>query len=307
MYHKYIRFREDYVFMNIRINNLSKEYAKGVFALKNIDLELENGVIGLLGQNGAGKSTLMRILSTIMKPSSGSVSVDDVDILKNEDYLKHILGYLPQNFGIYPNLSAREFLEYIAAVKGMSKKAANKRINELLELLNLHDVADSPLKSYSGGMKQRVGIAQSLLNDPKFLILDEPTVGLDPEERANIRNIISEISNNRIILYSTHIVTDIESIADKIAIMKKGSLKCYDSIENLINSVRGMVWKETIPYSELNTFRMKYVVSSINRIGDNVEVRVISDNMPMKYAVKVEPRLEDAYMYYCHFKDRGDM
>ena len=125
----------------------------------------------------------------------------------------------------------------------MSKKAANKRINELLELLNLHDVADSPLKSYSGGMKQRVGIAQSLLNDPKFLILDEPTVGLDPEERANIRNIISEISNNRIILYSTHIVTDIESIADKIAIMKKGSLKCYDSIENLINSVRGMVWK----------------------------------------------------------------
>lgn len=294
--------------MNINIKNLSKEYSRGVFALENINLELENGVIGLLGQNGAGKSTLMRILAAIMKPSSGCISADDKDILSDPDYLKHTLGYLPQNFGVYPNLSAREFLEYISVVKGIEKKAAKKRISELLEMLNLHDVADRPLKSYSGGMRQRVGIAQALLNDPKFLILDEPTVGLDPEERANIRNIISEISNDRIILYSTHIVTDVESIADKIAIMQKGRLKCYESIDKIISDAQGMVWKVTIPYSDLSTFRLKYLISSVNRIGDKAEVRVISSSRPIEgSAVRTDAVLEDAYIFYCHGSERGDI
>ena len=245
--------------MNIRINNLSKEYAKGVFALKNIDLELENGVIGLLGQNGAGKSTLMRILSTIMKPSSGSVSVDDVDILKNEDYLKHILGYLPQNFGIYPNLSAREFLEYIAAVKGMSKKAAKKRINELLELLNLHDVADSPLKSYSGGMKQRVGIAQSLLNDPKFLILDEPTAGLDVVARDELLDMLREYMQTpgRGILISSHISGDLEGLCDDVYMIEHGGIILHEDTDVLLNDY-GII---KVTNEQYQTLDKSYIIS----------------------------------------------
>ncbi|MBN1451790.1 MAG: ABC transporter ATP-binding protein, partial [Anaerolineales bacterium] len=199
--------------MKLTISHLSKQYRRDFWGLRNFDLELKPGVIGLLGPNGAGKSTLMRMLATITQPTEGKIEWNGVDIVKSPDSLRAVLGYLPQDFGVYPNLSVLEFLEYVAAIKGMDGKTARRRIDELLVLVNLVQAAKRPLGGYSGGMKQRVGIAQALLNDPQLLIVDEPTVGLDPEERVRFRNLLSDLSGERIILLSTHIVSDVEATA----------------------------------------------------------------------------------------------
>src|SRR5712664_2676862 len=210
--------------MRLLIENLSKEYRGNVRALSEVHLALGPGVLGLLGPNGAGKSTLMRILATITQPSSGRVLWNESEIARHPDPLRAVLGYLPQDFGIYPNLNALEFLEYLAAVRGIAAAAARSRIGELLELVNLTYAAKRPLGGYSGGMRQRVGIAQALLNDPQLLIVDEPTAGLDPEERMRFRNLLSELSGERLVILSTHIVSDVEATATDIALIARGRL-----------------------------------------------------------------------------------
>ena len=223
--------------MQLDVECLNKKYRGGVHALRDVNIVLEPGVLGLLGPNGAGKSTLMRILATITKATTGRVLWNKADIAHDPDALRNVLGYLPQDFGVYPNLSAVEFLEYLAAVKGIGAAAARKRIGELLELVNLADVAKRPLGGYSGGMRQRVGIAQALLNDPQLLIVDEPTAGLDPEERVRFRNLLAELSGQRIVILSTHIVSDIEAVASSIAILARGELLAHGSPEELLATV----------------------------------------------------------------------
>ncbi|MFZ4569967.1 MAG: ABC transporter ATP-binding protein [Bacteroidales bacterium] len=210
--------------MEISIQGVSKKYRGNKFGLKDFNLELKNGILGLIGPNGAGKSTLMRILATISRPTEGKITLDGIDIVKSPDTVRKILGYLPQDFGVYPNLTAMEFLEYIAAIKGFTGKSIKLRIEALLEELNLTVVRNRPIGTYSGGMKQRIGIAQVLLGDPKLLILDEPTVGLDPEERVRFRNLLTDLSGERIVILSSHIVSDIETMAGEIAIVFQGRL-----------------------------------------------------------------------------------
>jgi len=208
--------------MELSIKGLSKKYKGEKYGLRDFNLELRNGILGLIGPNGAGKSTLMRILASISKPTEGIITLDGTDIVKHPDAVRKVLGYLPQDFGVYPNLSAIEFLEYIAAIKGYSGKSTRRRIEGLLEELNLTNVRNRPIGTYSGGMKQRIGIAQVLLGDPKLLILDEPTVGLDPEERVRFRNLLTDLSGERIVILSSHIVSDIETMAGEIAMMYQG-------------------------------------------------------------------------------------
>lgn len=285
--------------MRLVVENLSKEYRGGgqvVKALSKVQLALEPGVLGLLGPNGAGKSTLMRILATITQPSSGRVLWNDVEIAHHPDPLRTVLGYLPQDFGVYPNLNALEFLEYLAAVKGIQTAAARKRIGELLELVNLTEVAKRPLGGYSGGMRQRIGIAQALLNDPQLLIVDEPTAGLDPEERVRFRNLLSELSGERIVILSTHIVSDVEAVASSIAILAHGQLIAHDVPEALLASVAGKVWQVVVPSSELYALRQKHLVSSTAHRSDGVHARVVADAAPENAARLLDPVMEDAYL-----------
>src|SRR4029077_9498826 len=266
--------------MRLVVENLSKEYRGGgqvVQALRDFQLSLGPGVLGLLGPNGAGKSTLMRILATITQPTSGRVLWNDEDIRQNPDSLRSVLGYLPQDFGVYPNLTALEFLEYLAAVKGLDAASARKRIGELLDLVNLTDAAKRPLGGFSGGMRQRVGIAQALLNDPRLLIVDEPTAGLDPEERLRFRNLLSELSGERIVLLSTHIVSDVEAIATHIAFIAQGHLVAHDSPEALLRAAEGRTWEWVIPSEALGALKERHRVSGTLRRGDGVHVRVVAD------------------------------
>lgn len=285
--------------MRLAVEYLSKEYRGGgqvVQALSKVQLALGPGVLGLLGPNGAGKSTLMRILATITQPSSGRVLWNDVEIAHHPDPLRTVLGYLPQDFGVYANLNALEFLEYLAAVKGIQTAAARKRIGELLELVNLTEVAKRPLGGYSGGMRQRIGIAQALLNDPQLLIVDEPTAGLDPEERVRFRNLLSELSGERIVILSTHIVSDVEAVASSIAILAHGHLIAHDLPEALLASVAGKVWQVVVPSSELYALRQKHLVSSTAHRSDGVHARVVADAAPENTARPLDPVLEDAYL-----------
>ena len=282
--------------MHLVVEDLSKNYRGNVQALRSVRLSLQPGVLGLLGPNGAGKSTLMRILATITRPSSGRVLWNDTDIARNPEALRGVLGYLPQDFGVYPNLNAIEFLEYLAAVKGIPADAAKKRIGELLELVNLVDAAKRPLGGYSGGMRQRVGIAQALLNDPQLLIVDEPTAGLDPEERVRFRNLLSELSGERIVILSTHIVSDIEAVATSIAILAHGQLLTYASPEGILASVSGRVWEVVVPSAELPTLRQKYLVSSSAHRSDGVHARVVASAAPVSGARPADSSIEDAYL-----------
>jgi ABC-2 type transport system ATP-binding protein len=282
--------------MQVTVENLCKNYRGGTQALRGLQISLRPGVLGLLGPNGAGKSTLMRILATVTRPSSGRVLWNDSDIALNPDALRGVLGYLPQDFGVYPNLTAIEFLEYLAAVKGISASAAKKRIGELLDLVNLADAAKRPLGSYSGGMRQRVGIAQALLNDPQLLIVDEPTAGLDPEERVRFRNLLSELSGERIVILSTHIVSDIEAVATSIAILAHGRLVAHDSPEGILTSVSGKVWEVVVPSVELPALRQNHLISNTAHRSDGVHARVVAGAAPAAGARPLEPSLEDAYL-----------
>ena len=290
--------------MQLAIDNVGKQYQHDFWGLRNFALELGPGVLGLLGPNGAGKSTLMRILATITRATEGEVTWNGADIAKKPDELRQVLGYLPRDFGVYPNLNAVEFLEYLAAVKGLDGRSARQRIDELLQVVNLVDAARRPLGGYSGGMKQRVGIAQALLNDPQLLIVDEPTAGLDPEERVRFRSLIAELSGQRIVILSTHIVSDVEATATSIAIIVKGHLVTHDLPEKILEAVEGKVWTWIIASTDLSAIKQQVLISSTARRSDGVHVRVVSDQKPNNGAEPVPATLEDAYLYLTH-QERG--
>ena len=284
--------------MKLSLEGLSKLYSGKVWGLKDFSLEVGPGILGLLGPNGAGKSTLMRILATITKPTNGTVTWNETNIVRSPNRLRAVLGYLPQDFGVYPNLNAIEFLEYLAAAKGLDRKTARTRIHELLQVVNLVEAQKHPLSSYSGGMRQRVGIAQALLNDPELLIVDEPTAGLDPEERVRFRNLLSELSGARIVMLSTHIVSDVEACATKIALIARGRLITCAAPEELLLSVEGKVWETVVPSEALPALRQQYLTSSTMHRSDGVHLRIVADEAPGAEAIPQMPTLEDAYLYW---------
>jgi len=282
--------------LQLAIDRVSKRYSGGNWALKGFTLELQPGVLGLLGPNGAGKTTLMSILATITRATEGRVTWNGTEVASHPDELRAALGFLPQDFGVYPNLNAVEFLEYLAAVKGLDAATSRHRIDELLNLVNLTEVRKRPLGGYSGGMKQRVGIAQALLNDPQLLIVDEPTAGLDPEERVHFRNLLSDLSGERIVILSTHIVSDVEATATDIALIAQGTLVAHASPEELLRRVEGKVWEWVLASADLNTAKQKYLISNTSRRSDGVHARVLAD-APPNGAQPVTPNLEDAYLF----------
>lgn len=280
----------------LHVENLTKQY-RTKLAVDNISVNFNNGVTGLLGPNGAGKSTFMRILATVDTLTSGTVTFEDTDILRHPNTLRRVLGYLPQDFGVYPNMSAPEFLEYMAAMKSLNMRSAKKRIHDLLEVLNLADAGKRHLGGFSGGMRQRVGIAQALLNDPKILIVDEPTVGLDPDERIGFRNLLASLAADRVIILSTHIVSDIESIAPNIVVMNAGHVITSTTPERLMAAANGSVWSAVISAGQLEEMQRQFIVSNSMQRADGIHVRVIAEGQPTLNAVSVEPSLEDAYLY----------
>jgi len=282
--------------MKLDIQNISKQYNKDKFGLKDFSLTIENGILGLLGPNGAGKSTLMKIIATISNPTHGSIKLDEHNILTNPDYIRQFLGYLPQDFGVYDNLNAYEFLQYIAAMKGVGGPDLKPRIESLLEGVNLIEAAKFPIGTYSGGMKQRVGIAQALLNDPKVLIFDEPTVGLDPEERMRFRNLISDLAENCVVILSSHIVSDIETIADEVAIMKSGQLLTKGSQAEVIQLAEGKVFEILLNSTDLNEFKGQNLVVNTIRQKDGIRARYMSEK-PQAGSTAVAASLEDAYLF----------
>jgi len=282
--------------LELTIERVSKRYRGDVWALRDFSLSLRPGVLGLLGPNGAGKTTLMSILATITRATEGRVLWNGTDLARDPDTIRSVLGYLPQDFGVYPNLNAVEFLEYLAAVKGLDAATSRRRIEGLLNLVNLSDVRKRPLGGYSGGMKQRVGIAQALLNDPQILIVDEPTAGLDPEERVRFRNLLSELSGERIIILSTHIVSDVEATATDIALISEGRQVAHATPEELLQQVEGKVWADVVPSSALQAVKQRYLISGTARRADGVHIRVLSATA-LHGAQPLAPTLEDAYLY----------
>lgn len=278
----------------LTLEHVSKRYRTGNYGVRDASLTLESGVIGLLGPNGAGKTTLMQLIATITRPTEGRILFDGVDTAKKPDDLRRRLGYLPQDFGVYDNLTAIEFLSYFAALKGVRDRA---RIIHMLELVNLHSVADRAVGGFSGGMKQRLGIAQALINDPDIVVVDEPTAGLDPEERVRFRNVLSEIGFGKLVILSTHIVADIESMATQIAVMRGGSIVLTGTPEELLRSSAGNVWQMVVSSETFERLRTSLAISSAVRRTDGVHLRVISGSRPADDAVQLEPTLEDAYLY----------
>jgi ABC-2 type transport system ATP-binding protein len=282
---------------SLSLESVTYRYRGGHEAVSGLGLELGPGILGLLGPNGAGKSTLMRILATLAKPSAGRVRWNGEDIARRPDPLRAALGYLPQDFGVYPSLSAREFLAFLAAVKGLSGAKARERVASCLHLVGLDDAADRRLGDFSGGMRQRVGIAQALLNDPALLIVDEPTVGLDPEERMRFRHLLTDLAGQRLVLLSTHIVSDVEASATALAVMTAGKLRFHGTPEALLAQAEGHVWEWTLPAEELPQVRARYTLCASLRRPEGVRVRVVHGERPQADAQPVPPALEDAYTW----------
>jgi len=280
----------------LEIRSLGKRYASGTVALQDFTLSVGEGVLGLLGPNGAGKTTLMSILATITRPTSGTFVWEGVDGVADPLAVRRTLGFLPQDFGVYERLTAREFLRYLGRLKGVREKELTPRIGQLLELVNLHGAADRRLGGFSGGMRQRVGIAQALLGDPKLLIVDEPTVGLDPEERVRFRNLLSEISVGRVVILSTHIVSDVEAVASLIAVMRKGRLVTCAKPEELLRRAEGRVFSAVVTSEALPEVQRRLAISGMVRRGDGVHLRYVGRGAELPGATAVEPSLEDAYL-----------
>ncbi|MFL0250238.1 ABC transporter ATP-binding protein [Clostridium neuense] len=283
--------------MKLEVNDLCKNFKENA-AVSHINFILEKGVYGLLGANGAGKTTLMRMLSSLIMPTNGTIQYDNENIQEMNERYRRIIGYLPQEFGYYPGFSAEDYLLYIAALKGLRPLIAKKRVSELLEIVSLTKVRKKKIKTFSGGMKRRLGIAQAVLNDPKVLILDEPTAGLDPKERIRFRSLISHIAKERIVLLSTHIVSDLESIAKEILIMKEGNIIAQGSIEKLLCEINNKVWTCLVDLKKADELRSIYILSNEKNCNDKVELRIISETKPLASAINVEPTLEDLFIYY---------
>lgn len=283
--------------MELVLNNLTKKFGEFV-AVDHVNLTMTNGVYGLLGVNGAGKTTLMRMLCTLLKPTVGDICYNGQDIFKMDEAYRNLLGYLPQDFGFYPELTVKDYLLYIAAIKGMHPMVAQKKTKELISGVGLTGCENKKLKKLSGGMKRRVGIAQAMLNDPQILILDEPTAGLDPNERIRFRNLISELAEKRFVLLSTHIISDIEYIANEILMMKNGALVNEGTLDEIIRSMPETIWSCLVPQQAVAAITKQYKVSNMKSDGANAELRIISANKPCETAVRVRPSLEDVFLYY---------
>ena len=283
--------------MEIRLENLTKKYGS-TYAVNNVNAVLTNGIYGLLGANGSGKTTLMRLLCDVQTPTDGNLYCDEQNIRDMGARYRNLLGYLPQNFGYYPDFTAYRFMLYMASLKGLMKGYAKQRSLDLLDQVGLLDVKDKKIKTFSGGMKQRLGIAQAMLNDPRILVLDEPTAGLDPKERVRFRNLISSFSRNNIILLSTHIVSDVEYIAGEILIMKKGKFLHQGKPGDILHAVDNKVWECRVTEEEAAPMIDRYNIGNLRKENDTTILRIISEEKPCKQAVCVTPNLEDLYLYY---------
>lgn len=281
----------------LELVDIQKSYGEKI-AVQRISLRLQQGVYGLLGENGAGKTTLMRMICGILKPTQGNILCDGMEIRKMGGSYRCLLGYLPQDFGYYEYFTAYRFMNYMAALKAIPEDYAKNRIDELLETVDLAAVKNEKLRTFSGGMIRRLGIAQALLNNPEILILDEPTSGLDPKERVRFRNIISSLGKNRLVILSTHIVSDVEYIADKIMIMKNGKMIQMGSEAQMMEEVKNCVWKCLVTEEEADIMNEKYIVSNLKNQGEKIELRIVSKERPVEGAVPQEAGLEDIYLFY---------
>lgn len=283
--------------MKLSFEHISKLYGNTA-ALQQIDLTLRSGIYGLLGPNGAGKTTLMRIMTDLLAPSTGRVLLDGQDIAVMGAAFRKKLGYLPQDFGVYPNFTAEQFLLYIARLKGLSKFEAKRQTDGLLHMVGLEDKKQKKLKGFSGGQRQRVGIAQALLGDPEILVLDEPTAGLDPEERIRFRGIISDLSQQKLVLLSTHIVSDLEAVANEIILLRKGVVLEMQKPASLLEQLNGQVWLVTVPAADETALTKQYTCSNVMHTDGKSVIRLLSKSAPRPDAVPTAPNMEDLYLYY---------
>lgn len=288
--------------MELVFENVTKRY-KDVTAVERLSYRMENGVYGLLGSNGAGKTTLMRMICTLIRPDEGRILCNGKDVWQMDKAYRRILGYLPQEFGFYPDFTAEEYLLYIALIKDMHPALARKRIRELLCQVGMERYRKKKMKGFSGGMKRRIGIAQAMLNNPKILVLDEPTAGLDPNERIRLRNLLSELSRDRLVLLSTHIVPDVEYIANEILLMKDGRIEDAGTAAGLIEAMPEQVWLCTVPETQVEGYLRKYRVANIRTAPEGTELRILSAELPAQGAKQVPATLEDVFLY--HYGERS--
>lgn len=283
--------------MKLKISNLSKTYKNGVKALDNLNLEINSGMFGLLGPNGAGKSSLMRTIATLQKPDSGSIEFDGINVLEDNISLRKVLGYLPQEFGVYPNMSAETLLDYFARLKGISSSSERKTlVKKVLEVTNLYEQRGKSVSGYSGGMKQRFGIAQLLLNNPKLIIVDEPTAGLDPAERHRFLNVLREIGTNHVVIFSTHIVDDVKELCNEMAILNGGKILAQGTPAEAEAKLKGHIWTKIITRDELENYEKNFnIISSKYNQDNTLNIKVHSTQKPDETFINADPQLEDVY------------